>query len=105
MVRQRAGLGKKIFKGGALDFFKIPRTTEAGIEVILKERTKINFFEWIFFVWSRDWGLFGCGSPVSLFLSAANIINEWHSIFEFFEHRILNHLGGDHVLQLKFVER
>jgi hypothetical protein len=43
--------------------------------------------------------------PAAFFFLATNVIEHRHRIFKLFQHRVLDHLGIDHVLQLKLVER
>ena len=79
----------------------------AGIEVILEERAKVDFFKGVF--------LFDRGNRIlfwrcrcrafAVFLFLAHLIKQRDSIFEFLENRVLDHLGVDHVLELKLVER
>ena len=104
MVGQRAGLGQKVFKRRALDLFHLALTAVAGIEVILEERSKINFLKRIFLIGCRGGRFFG-GGAFALFFTPAYVIDERNRIFQFLEYRVLNHLFIDHVLELEFVER
>src|ERR1700686_624569 len=104
MIGKGTWLRKEVLKRRAFDFFELTRTAKPWIEVIFEERTKINFFERIFFVRSGGWCLFRGGSTFTLLLAAADVVDERNGIFKFLEHRILNHLGSDHVLQLKLVQ-
>jgi hypothetical protein len=42
---------------------------------------------------------------VAVFFFAADFVDQRDGFFELFENRILDHLGVDHVLELKLVER
>ena len=44
-------------------------------------------------------------SAVAVFFFAAYFVDQRDGFFELFENRVLDHLGVDHVLELKLVER
>ena len=73
VIRKIAGLGKKIFERRAFDIFHFARAAVAGIEVVLKERAKINLFEGIFLLLGCYGSVFR-GGAVALFLPAAYFI-------------------------------
>src|SRR5438309_2670349 len=96
-----------MFKGRALDVLHLAVSAVAGIEVVLEERTEIDFFEWIFLLGSGG-GIFFVGSgsgALAIFFFFADLVKQRNRVFELLQHRILNHLRIDHVLQLKLVER
>src|ERR1700686_3807893 len=106
MVGQAAGFGEEILEGRALDVLHFAGAPVARVEVILEERTKIDFFEWIF--------LFGVGGgrraffyrcAVAVLLPAIYIIEQGNGFFQFFENWILYHLGRYHVPDFLLVER
>ncbi len=76
----------------------------AGIEIFLKERAKINFFEGIFLFFRGNRVFFG-RDPFAIFFLAGGVIEQGNGVFQLLQNRILHHLGGDHVAQLKLVER
>ncbi len=45
------------------------------------------------------------GYAVAFFFLASDVIEQRDGIFKFFQHRVLDHLGIDHVLELELVER
>ena len=45
------------------------------------------------------------GGAVAVFVFTAYFVDERNGFFELFENRVLDHLGIDHVLELKFIER
>ena len=107
MIGQSCGLRQKIFERRALDFFHLAARAVAGVEVVLEERAEVDLFERIL-LFRRDGSFFGRGlggGAVEAFFLAADIVDQGDGIFELFEDRILDHLGVDHVLELKFIER
>src|SRR5579883_1611884 len=108
VVGQRAGLGQKILERRALDVFHFARAAVAGIQIVLEERAKIDLVERIFLFFGGEGSFFGGGGrsgAVACFLAAAHFVDEGNGIFQFFENRVLHHLGVDHVLELDLVER
>ncbi len=103
MVGERAGLREEVFKGRLLVQLVVIRGTEAGVEILLKIRTKVDFFKGI--------GLFALGvaddllsRPFAFRLLAGHIVEQGNVFFELLEHRILDDLGVDHLLQLELVQ-
>ena len=105
MVSQRTGFGKKILEGWPLNFLEVGLAAKPGIEIIFEKRAEINLFEGIFLVLGSGRSLFGTRLAFTLFFAAANIVNQRNRIFQFFKNGVLHHLGGDHVFELKFIER
>src|SRR5437867_8342766 len=105
MISQGTWLRKKILKRWAFDFLEVTLTAETRIEVILKKRAEINFLEGVFLVLRSSRGFFSRRGTFALFLPTADIIYQRNGIFQLLEDRVLHHLGSDHVLELKLVER
>ena len=105
MVGQVAGLGEEILERRPFDFFHFSRAAVARIQILLEERAEINLFERVFLFDGRDRVLFGGSGMFAFFFTAANVVDQRDAIFQFFQNRIFHHLGVDHVLELKFVER
>src|SRR6267378_965630 len=108
MVAQIPRLRQEVLKRRLLDLFHFSRAAIAGIEIVLEERTKIYFLERIFLLVRDRRTLFRGrlgGQPVAFLLLASDIVEQGDGIFQLFKDRILDHLGIDHVLELKLVER
>ena len=100
-------LGEKILERRALDLFHLAVGAVAGVEIILEERAEIDLFEGIFLFDGGD-GIFfvgGGSGALAVLLFFADFVEQGNGVFQFFENRILDHLGIDHVLELKLVER
>ncbi len=98
---------RKFSKRRALDLLHLAVCAIAGIEIILKERAKINLFEGIFLFDGSD-GIFfvaGGSGALAVFFLLANFVEQRNRFFQLFENRVFDHLGVDHVLELKLVER
>ena len=110
VVAQVSRLRQEVLERRLLDLFHFPRAAITGIQIVLEERAKIDLFERILLL-IRDGRrtLFrgGClgGQPVAFFLLASDIIEQRNGVFQLFQHRVLDHLGIDHVLELELVER
>ncbi len=99
---------RKFSKDRLLDVFHLSLAAIAGIEILLEERAKIDFFEGILLFFGRDGIFFRRGHrshAVAFFFLPTDIVEQGDGVFQFFENRILDHLGVDHVLELKLVER
>ena len=108
MIAQVPRLRQEVLERRLLDLFHFSRAAIPGIQIILEERAKIYLLERILLL-IRDCrtlfrGRLG-GQPVAFFLLASDIIEQRNGIFQLFEHRVLDHLGIDHVLELELVER
>src|SRR5581483_4390276 len=107
VIGQIGGLGKEILKRRALDFFHLTRRAISGIQVLLEKGAKIDFFERIFFLRGRKRRFFGGrrDGTIPVFFAAVHIVQQWNGVFQFLKVRVLYHLGIDHVLELKLIER
>ena len=107
MIGQVARLREEILERRALDFLHLAVRAVAGVEVVLKKRAKINFFEGIF-LFDRGDGIFFVvrdSSALAVFFFLADFVEQRNRFFQFLENRVLHHLSSDHVLELKLVER
>ena len=89
------------------DFFHLSAGAIARVEIVLKERSEVDFLKGIF-LFGGDRGLFRgslSSGAVAVFLLAAYFVDERDGFFELFENRVLDHLGVDHVFELKLIER
>ncbi len=108
MVGQIARLGQEVLERRLLDFLHLARTAIARIEILLEERAEVDLLEGVLLFGRRD-GIFfrgGLGgNAVALFFLAPNVVQHGDGVFQFLKDRVLDHLGVDHVLELKLVER
>src|SRR6266566_449444 len=104
MIGESAGFGYEILKRWPLDVFVFALAAISGIKVIFKERAEVDLFKGIFLV-SRRRCFFGRGQTLTLFFTAANIVDQRNRVFELFQYWILDHFLINHVLQLKLIER
>ena len=77
---------------------------EAGIEIVLEVGPKVDLVERITLVALR----LGCDlfhASIALRLSERDVIDEGNTLFQLFQHRILNNLGVDQLFQLQLVQR
>ena len=81
--------------------------TVPGIKVVLEKRAEVDFLERILLLDGGNGIVFcGCGSgALAIFLFFTDFVEQRNGIFQFLENWILDHLGVDHVLELKLVER
>ena len=84
---------------------KLLRGAEAGIEVVLKIRPKIDFVEGIGLLLRLGLGGTHLDGAVVLDLLAGDVVEQRNILFHLFEDGILGDLGVDHLLQLKLVQR
>jgi len=109
VVGQIAGLGEEILERRTLDLFHVAGTAETRIEILLKERAKIDLVEGVFLFRGGERRFFllrgGGGGAIALFLAAAHVIEQRNRVLEFFEDRVLDHFGRNHVLKLELVQR
>ncbi len=104
MIGEGAGLGKEILKRRLVGLLKTVGRAEAGIQIILKVGAKVYFVERVTLValrLGRD--LFYAALALRLF--QGDVIDEGNTLFQLFQHRILNNLGVDQLFQLQLVER
>ena len=110
MIGEGRGLGEKIFERRPVALFHLAGAAITGIEIIAKERPEIDLLERIFFL--------GCGGgclnlrlaltgvvAVSGFFFAGDNVEHGNGWIKFLQDRVLDHLGVDHLLELKLVER
>ena len=107
MVRQIRWLGQEVLERRTLDLFHFAVGAVSGIEIILKKGAEIDLFEGIFLLDRGDGILFvgGGRGAFAVFFLLADFVEQGNRLFQFFKDRILDHLGVDHVLELKLVER
>ena len=107
MVTQICRLGEKILERRALDFLHLPVRAVPWVEIVLKERAEIDFLKRIFF-FCRSGRIFfvaGGSGALPIFLLTAYFIEQRNGFLELLKNRVFHHLRGDHVLELKLVER
>ena len=110
VVAQVPRLRQEVLERRLLDLFHFSRAAIAGIQIVLEERAKIDLFERIFLLIRNGRGtLFRGGrlggQAVAFFLLASDIVEHRNGVFQLFQHRVFDHLGIDHVLELELVER
>src|SRR5690242_2664767 len=107
MIRKVRRLGKEVLERWPLNVFHLAVSAIAGVEIVLEERPKIDFFKWILLLNSRDGILFGSGGgrALAVLFLLADLVEKRNRIFQLFENRVLHHLRIDHVLELELVKR
>src|SRR6266849_8762515 len=107
MIGEIAWPGEEVLKRRALDLFHLAVSAITRIEIVLKERAEIDFFEGIFLLVRGDGIFFGGGGSgaLAVFFFLADVIEERNCFFQLFENRVLDYLIIDHVLQVMLVER
>src|ERR1700733_8297870 len=104
VIGEGAGLGKKIFKRWFVGLFKTVGRAEARIQIILEVGSKIDLIKRITLVaLGLSCNLFDTAVPFGF--PEGDVIDEGNALFQLFQHRVLNDLGVDQLLQLQLVER
>ena len=105
MIGKIGSLRQKILERRALDFFHFAGAAIARIEILLKERAKVDLFERVLLLRRRNGIFFSSDRALPLLFATSDIIHEGNRILQFLQNWILHHLAVDHVLKLKLVER
>ena len=84
MVGESAGAGKEILERRPLNLFPLLAAAKTRIEIVLEISAKINLVEGVLFLGGNvglDAACFDLlgGLPVTFFLAARNIVEQWHS--------------------------
>ena len=93
-----------MFERRLVVLFKVGRGLEAGIEIVLEVASEVDLVEGIL-LFALCLFLNSLDGALAVAFDTGSLIEGCGGLFELFEHGILNHLGVDHVLELKLIER
>ena len=105
VVGQRARLGEEVFERGRFDGLEVVAGAVAGVEVVLKIRPEVDFFEGIGLLFRFGFGGTHLDGAVVLDFLAGDVVEQRDILLDLLEDGVLGDLGVDHFLQLKLVER
>ncbi len=104
MVAQRARLRQEIFKRRLVVLLKVRGRTKTRVKIVLKITSEVDLIEGVFFYpLALRRNVFRRALPISF--KPGSLIQRDDRLLQLFQHRILHHLGVNHLPQLKLVQR